>query len=146
MFFGIDPEVVFLTFTILLNYLSTKCSCWYFFLFGANLIGLALPSSKLSWKFNKLLNFAVSNAKTKCFVSVGFSESLNIMFIHLDSPFIFFQSLISLMLITPILLFSFPFIKESLVQLSLLQIKKITFVSCTTNELINKLLIIKWYL
>ena len=68
------------------------------------------------------------------------------MFIHLDSPFIFAQSLISLMLITPRLLYSFPFIKESLASLSPLQIKKITFVSCTTDEIINKLSIIKQYL
>ena len=79
-----------------------------------------------------------SNANAKCFASVAFSESLKIMFIHLDSPFIFVQSLISLMLIMPRLLYSFLFIKESLASLSPLKIKKITFVSCTTNEqLIN---------
>ena len=68
------------------------------------------------------------------------------MFIRLDSPFIFFQSLISLMLITPRPLYSFPFIKKSLASLIPLQIMKITFVSCTTEELINKLSIIKRYL
>ena len=81
----------------------------------------------------------VSNVNAKCFASVRFSESLNIMFIDLDSPFSFVQFLILLILITPILLYSFLFIKESLASLSPLQIKKITFVSCTTNELINKL-------
>ena len=64
----------------------------------------------------------VSNANAKCFASVGFSELLNIAFIHLDSPFIFIQSLISLMLITPKLLYSFLFIKESLAPLSPLRI------------------------
>ena len=64
----------------------------------------------------------VSNANTKCFASAGFSELLNIVFIHLDSPFIFIQSLISLMLITPKLLYSFLFIKESLAPLSPLRI------------------------
>ena len=88
----------------------------------------------------------VSNVNAKCFASVRFSESLNIMFIHLDSPFSFVQFLILLILITPILLYSFLFIKESLASLSPLQIKKITFVSCTTNEQINKLSIIKQYL
>ena len=63
-----------------------------------------------------------------------------------DSPFIFVQYLILLMLIMPRLLYSFPFIKESLALLSPLQIKKITFVSFTTDELINKLSIIKRYL
>ena len=68
------------------------------------------------------------------------------MFIHLDSPFSFVQSFNSLKLITPILLYRFPFIKESLASLSPLQIKKITFVSCTTDELINRLSTIKQYL
>ena len=56
----------------------------------------------------------------------------------MDSPFVFVQSLISLMLIMSRLLYSFLFIKQSLALLSPLQIKKITFVSCTTDELINK--------
>ena len=68
------------------------------------------------------------------------------MSIHLDSPFSFVQSFISLMLITPILLYSFPFIQESLVSLNPLQIKKITFVSYTIDELINRLSTIKQYL
>ena len=75
----------------------------------------------------------VSNTNAKCFASVESSELLN-MFIHLDSPFSFVQSFISLILITPIVLYSFPFIKESLASLSQLQIKKITFVSCATDE------------
>ena len=68
------------------------------------------------------------------------------MFIHLDSPFSFVQSFSSLKLITPILLYRSPFIKESLASLSPLQITKITFVSCTTDELINRLSTIKQYL
>ena len=68
------------------------------------------------------------------------------MFIHLESPFSFDQSFISLMLITPILLYSFPSIKESLASLSPLQIKKITFVSYRTDEQINRLSTIKRYL
>ena len=68
------------------------------------------------------------------------------MFSYVDPPFIFVQSLILLILITPRLLYSFPFNKEFLAFLSLLKIKKITFVSCTTSELINKLSIIKQYL
>ena len=118
----------------------------FFFSFWANLIDLASSSSKLSWKINKSLRFMVSNVNAKCFASVRFSESLNIMFIHLDSPFSFVQSLILLILITPILLYSFLFIKESLASLSPLQIKKIKFVSCTTNELINKLFTIMQHL
>ena len=85
-----------------------------------------------------MLRFKVSNANAKRFASIGFSESFNIMFIHLDSHFIFVQFLISLMLIMPRLLYSFLFIKQSLALLSPLQINKITFVSCTTDELINK--------
>ena len=88
----------------------------------------------------------VSNGNAKCFASAGFSESLNIMFIHLDSSFIFDQSLVLLMLIMPRILYSLPFVEESLALSNLLQIKKITFVYCTTNELINKLSIIKQYL
>ena len=65
------------------------------------------------------------------------------MFIHLDSPFSFDQSFISLMLITPILLYSFPSIKEPLASLSPLQIKKNTFVSYKTDEQINRLSTIK---
>ena len=87
----------------------------------------------------------VSNANANCFASVEFSESLN-MFIYLDSPFIFVQSLILLMLILPRFLYIFLFIKESLASLNQLQIKKITFVSCTTDELIDKPLTIKQYL
>ena len=87
----------------------------------------------------------VSNGNAKCFASAGFSESLN-MFIHLDSSFIFDQSLVLLMLIMPRILYSLPFVEESLALSNLLQIKKITFVYCTTNELINKLSIIKQYL
>ena len=93
-----------------------------------------------------MLRFTVSNANAKCFASDGFSELLNIMFIYLDSPFILVQFLILLMLIAPRLLYSFLVIKESLALLSPLQIKKITFVSCTTDELITKLSIIKRYL
>ena len=78
-----------------------------------------------------------SNADGKCFASVGFSELLNIVFVHLDSPFIFIESLISLMLITPRHLYMFPFIKESVASLSSLQIKKIVFVSSIINELMN---------
>ena len=100
----------------------------------------------LAEHLNKLLRFTVSNADAKCFASVGFLESLNIMFIYLESPFIFVQPLISLMLITPRHLFSFPFIKESLAVLSPLQIKKITFVSCITDELIKILSTIKRHL
>ena len=68
------------------------------------------------------------------------------MFIHLESRFSFDQSFISLMLITPILLYSFPSIKESLASLSPLQIKKNTFVSYRTDEQINRLSTIKRYL
>ena len=87
----------------------------------------------------------VSNTNAKCFGSVKSSELSN-MFIHLDSPFSFVQSFISLILITPILLYNFPFIKKSLASLSPLEIKKITFVSCTANNLINKLSTLKQYL
>ena len=65
------------------------------------------------------------------------------MFIHLDSPFIFVQSLILLILIMPRPLYSFLFIKESVALLGPLKIKKMTFVSCTTDELIIKLSIMK---
>ena len=116
-----------------------------FFSFGVNLIGLASSSSKLSWKFNNSFRFRVSNTNAKCFASVRFSESLKVMFIHLDYPFSFVQSFISLILVAPILLYSFPFIKESLASLYPLQIKKITFVSCTTDELINKLSTVRQY-
>ena len=62
------------------------------------------------------------------------------MFIHLDSSFSFVQ------LIRPVLLYSFPFIKESPASLSPLKIKKLTFVSCGTDELINRLSTIMQYL
>ena len=78
---------------------------------AANLIGFASSSSKLSSKFNKSLKFVVSNAKAKCFASVGFSESL---FSHLDFPFNSVQFVISLTLTTPILLHIFPLIKDVL--------------------------------
>ena len=93
-----------------------------------------------------MLRFTVSNANARGFASAGFSELLNMMFIHLDSPFILVQSLISLMLIAGRLLYCFPFIKESLASLSPLQIKRITFVFCTADKLINKPSIIKQYL
>ena len=114
--------------------------------FKANLIVSASSPSRLSWKFDKSLKFTVSNANAKCFASIAFSESLNIIFTYLDSPFSFVESFISLILITPILLYIFPLIKESLALLNPLQIKKITFVSCTIDELINRLSTIKQYL
>ena len=84
--------------------------CFFFLLISdvsccsvaVNLIGFVSSSKKLSSKFNQSFRFVVSNAKAKCFTCVGFSESLNTIFTHLDFPFKSVQFVILLTLTTPI--------------------------------------------
>ena len=73
-------------------------------------------------------------------------DLLNTIFTHLDFPFNSVQLAISLTLTTQILLYIFPLIKAVLAWLSPFEIRKNTFVSCTTDELINNELTIKRYL
>ena len=77
------------------------------------------------------------------FTSVGFSESLNIMFIHFDSLFSFDQSFILPMFIRPRLWCIFPLINEVIASTNSLEIKNIVFVFWTIDELINMLSTVK---
>ena len=115
-------------------------------LLAGNVIGLFSSSSNINSKFKRSFRFVVVKANAKCVATIGFSESVKTAFVHLDFPFILSQNSISVRFITPIVLNSLPFIRDSLTSLSPLQLTNITFVSFISAEMNSKLSIMNRYL
>ena len=88
----------------------------------------------------------VVNANAKYIATVGFSESVNTAFVHLDFTLILSQNSISVRFITPRISNSLPFIRDSEASLSPLQLANIAFVSFVSAELNSKLSIMDRYL
>ena len=132
-------------------YLDGEGEHRYFTSFVRNLVGLASFSNRIHSKFMRSFKFVVVNANAKCVATVGFLESVNKAFAHLDFPLILSQNSISVRFITPRVLNSLPFIRDSLASLSQLQLTNITFASFVSAELNSKLSIMNrhlylWYL
>ena len=109
-------------------------------------MSFALWSNKINSKFKILCRFVVVKANAKCEAATGFSESVKTAFAHLDAPLMISQCFISAMLTTPRVLYSLPFIDDSLASFSPLQLTKITFALFINAELNNKLSITNRYL
>ena len=109
-------------------------------------MSLASSSSKINSKFKMSCRPVVVNANAKCEAAVGSSESVKTAFVHLDFPLILSQCYMPAMLITPRILYSLPFISESLASLNSLQLTDITFVSFVSTDLNNKLSVTNQYL
>ena len=114
--------------------------------FVRNLIGLASSSNRINSKFKRSFKFVVVNANAKCIATVGFSESVNTAFVHLDFTLVLSQNSISVRFITPRISNSLPFIRDSEASLSPLELTNIAFVSFVSAELNSKLSIMDRYL
>ena len=94
-------------------------------------------------KFKTSCKFVMVKPNAKCEAAIGCSESVKVVFTHLDFPSTFSQCTILFKFMTPIDLNNLTFIRAFLASFRPLQLTKITFVSFANDELNNKLFNIK---